>query len=85
MTENRPAVDAAQFAELCRILESVNERPLSEYIADKEKGWTAERTLRNEHREWALYILSELELSIQAGSDPGKFVKAMGIPSSTFT
>ncbi|MFI9118686.1 hypothetical protein ACIGW0_04630 [Streptomyces bikiniensis] len=84
MTENRPTITVEQFAELSRVLACVNETSLSEYLANKGKGWDDTRKPVKEHREWALYVLSELGLSIETGGDVGKFLNALGIQSHTF-
>ncbi|MFC8896506.1 hypothetical protein [Streptomyces cinereoruber] len=85
MTENRPAITVDQFTELCRILANVNEGSLAEYDKYKKKEWETSKQPQKTHREWAIYILSELGLSLQIGDDTGKFLESQGVQAHSFT
>ncbi|WOX21058.1 hypothetical protein [Streptomyces solicathayae] len=79
MTENRPAITVKQFAELCRMIQVINdERTLSYYLNEKQ-GSPEETGPKKVHREWAIHILGQLGISIQPSEDAREFFKAMGI------
>ncbi|MFF8444773.1 hypothetical protein ACF07U_28365 [Streptomyces californicus] len=80
MTENRPAITADQFAELCRIVQTISdERTLTYYLDNKGENGRPENGPKKYHREWVLHILGQIGVSIQPGEDTGEFLKAMGI------